>query len=139
MRGSGVRLLQEGGGDAQVNLSVADAGVAEVGTQQRQPGHDVLAVAIPEQQPGDGESRSQVVEPGTAAVGFPQPRLDSEVMEYRLDGRGAVAGAATGDEEGPGRVGGGHCDTQVVAGAQRLQRPGGDRDEPGLAVMPTSA
>ena len=67
---AGVRLLQERGGDAQVDLGVADAGVAKVGAQQRQPGHDVFAVAIPEQQPGDRESRPQVVQPGTAAVGF---------------------------------------------------------------------
>src|SRR5258708_25717695 len=90
-------------------------------------------VAIPEQQPGDGESRSQVMQPGTAAVRFPQPRLHSEVMEYRLDGRGAVAGAATGGEEGPGRVGGGPCYSQAVAGAPSRPRPLG---APGAAGPP---
>src|SRR6185312_3891311 len=43
--------------------------VPEVGTQQREPGRDVTAVAVPGQQGGHGEAVAQVVNPGPTCPG----------------------------------------------------------------------
>ena len=47
----------------------------------------------------------------------------------------AAALAASGLEEGPGQIGGRHSDAPVVVAAQRVQRAGGDRHEPGFAEL----
>ena len=63
-----VGLFEQFGGCLQVDLGGGDVDVAEVGSERGQLRIDILALAIPGEQPGAGEAVTQLVQPGSGAA-----------------------------------------------------------------------
>ena len=109
--------------------------MAEVGGQQRQPGGDVAAVAVPVQQRGDREAVPQIMRPGPAAAGPAGQSGAAGQRAKRLAALIAQPGARAGHQQ---RVAG-RAREQLVAEPQVvLQRGHGgrvQREQPVLAEL----
>jgi hypothetical protein len=90
----------EFGGAAQIPISAADVGVAEVCRQYRQQAIGLFALAIPPQQSLDGKSVAQIVQTGTATSVRPsEADLTRDSQEYPIDLSYMYRSAAAGDKE----------------------------------------
>ena len=80
-----IDLLDEFGRGLEIDLGVADVGVAHVSGEGRQTRVDVLAVSIPLEEAMDGEGVTKIVETGAAARTMLYAALSEELPEGLID------------------------------------------------------